>query len=227
MIKYGNRISVSMITLNEELSVKKVINDIQNLNSRIEIIIVDSSSDSTAEIAKRMGVKVLKQIPPQGYGPAMDMAFKFATKDIIITLDCDDTYPINEIDNFSKKIFDENYDVIDGNRLQAKPKNMPIINYLANYFFALIASALFMIRIKDLHSGMRAYKKNVISKIPYLKKSVSLPVELILWPIRLKYKVGFVNISYNQRIGISKLEPLKAAYWTALRILRARFLVIK
>lgn len=227
MIKYGNRISVSMITLNEELSVKKVINDIQNLDSRIEIIIVDSSSDSTAEIAKRMGVKVLKQIPPQGYGPAMDMAFKFATKDIIITLDCDDTYPINEIDNFSKKIFDENYDVIDGNRLQAKPKNMPIINYLANYFFALIASALFMIRIKDLHSGMRAYKKNVISKIPYLKKSVSLPVELILWPIRLKYKVGFVNISYNQRIGISKLEPLKAAYWTALRILRARFLVIK
>lgn len=216
-----------MITLNEELSVKKVINDIQNLDSRIEIIIVDSSSDSTAEIAKRMGVKVLKQIPPQGYGPAMDMAFKFATKDIIITLDCDDTYPINEIDNFSKKIFDENYDVIDGNRLQAKPKNMPIINYLANYFFALIASALFMIRIKDLHSGMRAYKKNVISKIPYLKKSVSLPVELILWPIRLKYKVGFVNISYNQRIGISKLEPLKAAYWTALRILRARFLVIK
>lgn len=227
MIKYGNRISVSMITLNEELSVKKVINDIYNLDKRIEIVIVDSSSDCTAEIAKSMGVKVYKQIPPQGYGPAMDMAFKATTRDLIITLDCDDTYPVNEIDNFSKKIFDEQYDVIDGNRLQKKPKNMPIINYLANYFFALIASMLFMIRIKDLHSGMRAYKKNIISRIPYLKKSVSLPVELILWPIRMKFKVGFINISYNERIGVSKLEPLKAAYWTILRILRARFLIIK
>ena len=154
-----------MITLNEELSVKKVINDIYNLDNRIEIVIVDSSSDCTAEIAKSMGVKVYKQIPPQGYGPAMDMAFKATTRDLIITLDCDDTYPVNEIDNFSKKIFDEQYDVIDGNRLQKKPKNMPIINYLANYFFALIASMLFMIRIKDLHSGMRAYKKNIISRI--------------------------------------------------------------
>ena len=227
MIKYGDKISVSMITLNEELSVKKVINDIQNLDSRIEIVIVDSSSDSTAEIARSMGAKVLKQMPPQGYGPAMDMAFKSATKEIIITLDCDDTYPINEIDNFSKKIIDEDYDVIDGNRLQKKPKNMPIINYLANYFFAIIASILFMIRIKDLHSGMRAYKKKIISDIPYLKKSVSLPVELLLWPIRMKYKVGFVNISYKERIGISKLEPMKAAYWTIVRILRVRFLTIK
>jgi hypothetical protein len=52
-------------------------------------------------------------------------------------------------------------------------------------------------------------------------------VELILWPIRLNYNVTFVDIPYKERIGQSKLEPLKAAYWTVIRILRARFLVIK
>ena len=51
MIKYGDKISLTMITLNEELSVKKVINDIKNLDERIEINIVDSSTDKTPEIA--------------------------------------------------------------------------------------------------------------------------------------------------------------------------------
>ena len=55
MIKYGDRISLTMITLNEELSVKKVIEDIKKLDERIEIVIVDSSDDQTAEIANHWG----------------------------------------------------------------------------------------------------------------------------------------------------------------------------
>ena len=64
-------------------------------------------------------------------------------------------------------------------------------------------------RIKDLHSGMRAYRRSILKNLPYQVKGVSLPVELILWPIRLGLKVKFVDIVYNERIGQSKLEPLK------------------
>jgi hypothetical protein len=73
---------------------------------------------------------------------------------------------------------------------------------------------------------MRAYKKEVLKKIPYKIEGVSLPVELILWPIRLGFKVCIVDIDYKERIGVSKLEPIKAAYWTLIRILRARFLKV-
>ena len=70
---------------------------------------------------------------------------------------------------------------------------------------------------------MRAYNKKIIKNLPYEVKGVSLPVELILWPLRLGYKVKFIDIDYRERIGESKLEPLKAAWWTVIRILRARF----
>lgn len=223
MIKFGDKISLTMITLNEELSVKKVIEDIKNIDERIEINIVDSSTDKTPEIARSLGANVFRQFPPSGYGPAMDYALKCSNRDLIITIDCDDTYPLDQVDYFSKLIIDENFDVVDGNRLSTKPKFMPVINYLANYGFAIIASLLFMVRIKDLHSGMRAYRKNVISKLPYKVEGVSLPVELILWPLRMGMRVKFVDILYKERIGQSKLEPLKAAWWTVLRILRARF----
>lgn len=223
MTNICNKISVVMITLNEEKSIKKVVSDIYNIGQGIEIVIVDSSTDKTAEIAKDLGVKVIKQFPPKGYSPAMDLALKSATRDVIVTLDCDDTYPTDQIIPFSKKIIDEGYDVVDGDRLDIKPKNMPLINYIANKFFALIASILFQKKINDLHSGMRAYKRNIIEKLPYNPKSVSLPVELILWPIRLRMKVLFCPIVYRDRIGQSKLEPLKAAWWTVVRITRARF----
>ena len=153
----------------------------------------------------------------------MDHALKCSDRELIITVDCDDTYPLDQVDYFSKLIIEQNFDVVDGNRLATKPKFMPVINYLANYGFALIASLLFMVRIKDLHSGMRAYKKNIIGKLPYKVDGVSLPVELILWPLRMGMKVKFVDITYKERIGDSKLEPLKAAWWTVIRILRARF----
>ena len=224
MIKYGDRINIAMISMNEEESVKKVIQDIKNIDNRIQVIIVDSSNDKTAEIAQENGAKVIRQIPAIGYSPAMDLALKSCDRDIIITMDCDDTYPVDKIDLFSKKIIDDGFDVVDGNRLAEKPQNMPYINFFANYFFAMMASILFLTRIKDLHSGMRAYKKNIIKRLPYSPKSVSLPVELILWPLRLRLKVCIIDIPYRERIGQSKLEPLKAAYWTIIRIIRARFL---
>jgi len=227
MIKHGNSISVAMITLNEEDSIKKVVNDIKKIDQRIEILIVDSSTDKTAEIASELGVKVVKQFPPVGYGPAMDLALKSCTREVVITMDCDDTYPVNEIEFFSLKIIDEKFDLVEGDRLETKPSNIPIINYLANYFFDLIASILFFKRVRDLHSGMRAYRRSVISNLPYNPNGVSLPVELLLWPIRLNYKIFIKPIIYKERIGESKLEPLKAAYWTIIRILRARFLRVK
>ena len=227
MIKHGSSVTVAMITLNEEASIRKVVNDIWKIDERIEILIVDSSTDNTAKIAEEIGVKVIRQFPPKGYGPAMDLALNSCNREVIITMDCDDTYPTDEIELFSSKILEENYDLVEGDRLEKKPKNMPIINYLANYFFALIASLLFFKRIRDLHSGMRAYRKSIITSLPYNPDGVSLPVELLLWPIRLNYKIYFKPIKYKERIGESKLEPLKAAYWTVVRILRARFIKIK
>ncbi len=223
MIKHGDKVSLTMITLNEERAVEKVIKDIQNLDQRIEINIVDSSSDDTAKIAEKLGANVFYQIPPKGYGPAMDYALNCSSREVIITIDCDDTYPLDQVDYFSKLIIDEDYDVVDGNRLPSKPKNMPYLNYIGNYLFALFASILFFKRIRDLHSGMRAYKKIIINKLPYENKGIALPVELILWPIRLKLKIKTINIEYKSRIGESKLAAIKVAWSTLIKILRARF----
>jgi len=216
-------ISVVMITMNEEKAIETVVADIRKQVPDAEILIVDSSRDRTAEIAESLGVKVIKQFPPRGYGPAMDMALRSGSGDVIITMDCDNTYPAKDIPEFARLVLEDGYDLVDGSRLKKKPEAMPWINYLANAGFAFMASVLFLRWLTDLHSGMRAYRKTLIDSLKYEAKGAALPVELLLRPIRMGYKVKTVFIDYFERVGVSTMRPLESAYWTVKRILAVRF----
>lgn len=216
-------ISVAMITKNEEKAVGKVIKDIQGIVPKADIVIVDSSDDQTAEIAEKLGARVIKQYPARGYSAAMDLALRSAKGEVVVTLDCDDTYPVEKIPVLADKVLKEGYDIVDASRLKKKPAAMPWINYLANWGFALLASIFFLKRFTDLHSGMRAYRKSMIDALKFDNTGVSLPVELLLKPIKYGYKYDYIFIEYRERIGASKLEPLKAAWWTWKRIAGVRF----
>src|SRR4051794_34445259 len=90
-------LTVAMITLNEEGAVGKVIHSILEVVPDAEVLLVDSSTDATAEIATELGARMIKQFPPCGYGPAMDLALRSARGSVVVTLDCDDTYPAERI----------------------------------------------------------------------------------------------------------------------------------
>jgi glycosyltransferase involved in cell wall biosynthesis len=219
----ADNLTVAMITMNEEKAIAKVISDIRRHVPDAEILVVDSSKDRTAEIAQEMGARVIKQFPPIGYGPAMDLALRSGTGKVVVTLDCDDTYPAEDVPRLAKLILDEGYDVVDGSRLNGKPQAMPWINYLANFGFALMASCLFFRRVTDLHSGMRAYRKSVIDELKYKPKGAALPVELLLRPLKMGKKLKVVYIDYRERVGTSTMRPLQSAWWTLRRIIGVRF----
>jgi glycosyltransferase involved in cell wall biosynthesis len=216
-------LTVAMITRNEEKAVAKVISDIQKIVPGAEILVVDSSSDATAQISERLGSRVIRQFPPQGYGPAMDTALRSAAGKVVVTLDCDDTYPAECIPNLARLVLDDGYDLVDASRLKTKPEAMPWINYLANVGFAMFASLLFFRWLTDLHSGMRAYRKSMLDELKYEAKGAALPVELLLRPIKMGKRCKVVFIDYRQRVGISTMMPLQSAWWTLKRIFSVRF----
>ena len=219
----GREISIVMITMNEESAVGKVIGDIRTALPAAEIVIVDSSRDATPEIAAALGATVIRQFPPQGYGRAMDLALRSYTRPVAVTMDCDDTYPVDFIEPMARMVLDERYDLVDGSRLERKPAAMPWINYFANWGFALIASALFARRLTDLHSGMRAYRRGLIAELGCDPSGPALPVDLLLRAVRRGYELKSIFIPYRERIGRSTMRPMRSAYWTAKRILGARF----
>lgn len=227
MSSIGSKVTVSMITMNEQASVETVINQIKKNIPEAEILIVDSSHDNTPLIAESLGARVIRQFPPCGYGPAMERALRESTREVIITMDCDNTYPAEQISMLATLMLEQNYDLVDGSRLKNKPAAMPWLNYLANISFALIATVLFFRRFTDLHSGMRAYRKSMIDHLEFHAQGAALPVELLLKPIILGYKVHTTFIDYRERIGVSTMRPLSSAWWTLKRIIKVRLLSLK
>ena len=215
------KLTVAMITLNEERAVEKVVNDIRGVVPHAEILLVDSSRDRTAEIAQSLGCRVIKQFPPKGYGPAMDRAVREADGDIVVTLDCDDTYPVEEIPHLVDLI-DEGADLVNATRLAKRPKAMPLSNYIANRVFAWTARLLHGLRTTDVHSGMRAYRKSMIDTVQWDPNGPALPVDMMVIPFKRGFKVVEVPIEYRERIGASTLQRFKSTVWTFKRLWRAR-----
>lgn len=82
------RLSVVIITFNEEKNIGRCIDSIKNVAD--EIIVVDScSSDKTAEIAKSKGAEVKLQ-PFLGYVEQKNMALEVAANDFVLSLDADE-----------------------------------------------------------------------------------------------------------------------------------------
>jgi len=215
------KLTVSMITMNEERAVTKVVHDIRRVVPDAEILLVDSSKDSTAEIARGLGCRVIKQFPPEGYGPAMDRAVREASGDVVVTLDCDDTYPVEMIPRLVQLI-DEGADLVNTTRVWKRPEAMPFANFLGNRVFALMARVLLGLKTTDVHSGMRAYRKSMIDAVKWNPYGPALPVDMIAIPFRRGFKVVDVKIDYRERIGQTTLNRYESTVWTFRRLWRAR-----
>ncbi len=215
------KLTVSMITMNEEKAVAKVIHDIRRVAPDAEILLVDSSKDRTAEIAQELGARVIKQFPPQGYGPAMNRAVREAYGDVVITLDCDDTYPVEVIPELMKYM-EQGYDLVNTTRTWRRPKAMPFANFLANRVFALGARVLHGLKTTDVHSGMRAYRKTMIDQVQWIEKGPALPVDMYVIPFKRGFKTLEIPIDYRERIGETTLHRWSSTIWTFKRLWWAR-----
>lgn len=215
------KLTVSMITMNEERAVAKVVADIRKVAPDAEILLVDSSSDRTAEIAGELGCRVIRQFPPQGYGPAMDRAVREASGDVVVTLDCDDTYPVEVIPRLVELV-DQGYDLVNTTRVWRRPKAMPFANFLANRFFALGARVLHGLKTTDVHSGMRAYRKTMIDQVEWIPRGPALPVDMYVIPHRRGFRTIEIPIDYRERIGETTLHRFSSTLWTFRRLWNAR-----
>jgi glycosyltransferase involved in cell wall biosynthesis len=215
-------VSVVMATRDEEQAIAKVITDIKTATmNQAEIVIVDGSDDTTPEIAESLGATVIRQ-KPQGYGIAVKTALLAAKKNIIITMDCDDTYPAEKIPEFITMI-EAGYDVVSGSRMILDNDAMSMFNKFGNALFAKMTSLLYGIDITDITTGMRAYRRNVIADFDWTE-NIGLSAELLFRPAKKGYRIIEIPIPYRKRVGETKLNPLIGGMKILKSILKYRLI---
>jgi len=176
-----------------------------------EVIMVDDgSSDGTFQAAQRLvgeKVKLLRHEVNQGKVAALRTGVLQASGDVIIFTDADNTYPARYVPQLVQEI-EKGADLVLGARIQAR-ENIPAFNRLGNNIFSFLATYISCIRIKDSQTGMRAFRREMFDKLDVKAKGLEFETKMTVRAAKLGYKIVEIPIEYRERVGKSKLNPLK------------------
>jgi glycosyltransferase involved in cell wall biosynthesis len=178
-----------------------------------EILIVDSSSDDTAEIALAKGARVLKT-PKRGLGRAYIDSLPFVRGRYVLMGDCDCTYDFRELLPFVKK-FREGYEFLMGSRFRGSiaPGSMPPLHrYLGTPATTWILNRVFSSRFSDIHCGMRGITRASLERMNLRSQSWEYASEMVIKSVHMKLRTDEVPIHFlKDRNG--RLSHLKRSGW--------------
>jgi len=221
-----NAVSIVIPAYNEESGIALVIAEIRRVlgtyPAPVEIIVVDDgSTDATARAASLAGARVMRHRSNRGYGAGLKTGIAAATHDQIIIIDADGTYPASYIPTLLEKL--ERADMVVGSRVNAGVK-IPLIRRPAKWVLNRLANYLSNARIPDLNSGLRAFRRDIVTQyFSILPDQFSWTTTITLAMHCDKYAVAYTPIDYRARKGRSKIVPWDAGSFLIL-ILRTSML---
>lgn len=201
------RTSLIIPAYNEEEALPLVIEEYMDKVDEI-IVVDDGSSDKTYEIAKTYDVEVYKHETNKGKVAALRTGVANASGDIIIFTDADCTYPAEYVPQFVSEL-ENGADLILGSRFLNGINNMPMLNVIGNRFFSLLAAYISCINISDGQTGYRAFKKEHFDKLDVSAISLEYETKMTVRAAKLGYKIVEIPIEYRDRVGTSKLRPIR------------------
>jgi glycosyltransferase involved in cell wall biosynthesis len=222
-------LSIVVPALDEELTIEEFVRwckeGISHAGVVAEILIVDSSTDRTAEIALAGGARVLKT-PRRGLGRAYIDALPHVRGDYILMGDADCTYDFRDITRFVE-LFRQGYEFIMGSRFkgQIEPGSMPAMHrYFGTPITTWVLNRMYGSKFSDIHCGMRGITTDAFQRMGIRSQSWEYASEIVLRSVRMRLRTAEVpvrflrdppgRVSHHRRRGW--LSPWKAG-WTNLR----------
>ena len=208
-----------------------------------EVVIVDDgSSDNTANIAEQMSlqmpVSLVQHSVNQGLGPTLRDGLREALerageRDIIVTMDADNTHPPGLIDRMVRMIH-EGCDVVIASRFESGgcSVGVPIERHFLSLGARLLFTTLFPMRgVRDYTSGYRAYRTSVIRQgfaehgddfVSEKGFSCMADVLLKLRKQGALFGEAPLRLRYDRKGGVSKMNVSRTVWLTIKLLFRHR-----
>ena len=163
-----SKVLVIIPAYNEEESLYKLINDLRELYTNVDYLVVDDcSSDKTATLLKDMGANYVSAPVNLGIGGAVQTGYKYAKKNeynIAIQVDGDGQHDISFLGKLIEPIENDIADVVIGSRFIEREGFQSSSTRRAGIFFL---SGLIRVtcgcRVRDVTSGFRAVNRRFIN----------------------------------------------------------------
>ena len=211
------KISIVIPSLNEQRTIGETVENalegIRIAGVKGEVLIVDSSTDTSPQIAEKLGAKVIS-VPKSGLGQAYIDAIPYIKGKYVVMGDADCTYDFKEIYKFINKL-DEGYEYVMGSRMKGVIEDgaMPALHrYFGTPLTTWILNKLLGTNFSDIHCGLRAMTLESLKRINIESSSWEYASEMVVKASLLKLKNAEVPIHfYKDREG--RLSHHKRTGW--------------
>lgn len=206
------RVSLVVPAFNEEEAIGPVIEEYYPFVDEL-IVVDDGSSDQTYDIAYRYAdekVLVIRHEKNKGKVGALMTGVERSSGDVIVFTDADCTYPARYIPDFLNEL-NHGSDLVLGSR-EIEAKNIPFFNRIGNAFFSTLATYISGKAINDGQTGFRAFKKSMFDSLHVRAKGLEFETKMTVRAAKLGYVISEIPIEYRERVGISKLHPIRDGY---------------
>ena len=178
-----------------------------------EILIVDSSTDETPEIALARGARVLRT-PKRGLGRAYIDAIPYIRGKYVLMGDADCTYDFRELAGFVVK-FRQGYEFVMGSRFRGyiEPRSMPALHrYFGTPVTTWILNVLYSTNFSDIHCGMRGITRDALVRIELESQSWEYASEMVLKAVCLDLPSAEVPVRFLKDPA-GRLSHMKRNGW--------------
>ena len=217
-------LSVVMPTMNEEEGIETCLDWIEEavleLGLPTEIIVSDSSTDRTPEIARERGAIVVEP-DQQGYGYAYRYAFERARGEYVVMGDADTTYDFSEIPRLLEHLEAEDADVVMGSRLEGEIEDgamPPLHQYVGNPLLTTFLNAFYDAEVSDAHSGFRIFRRDTLDELGLETDGMEFASEMIMEAGAQNLDIEEVPIVYHEREGKETLDSFRDG-WRHIRFM--------
>jgi glycosyltransferase involved in cell wall biosynthesis len=218
----NNRIAVVMPAYNAEKTLEKTVRELPAVVD-IKILVDDHSSDETANLAKRLDLKVFIHERNYGYGRNQQTCYREALAagaDIVVMVHPDYQYTPLLVTAMASMIAFGVYDVVLGSRIiggGALKGGMPLYKYVANRFLTAIQNAFTGAKLSEYHTGFRAFNKRVLQNLPLLENSDDFVFdnEILAQCIYFGYRIGELSCPtkyFKEASSINFIRSLKYGF---------------
>jgi glycosyltransferase involved in cell wall biosynthesis len=136
------------------------------------LLVDDASSDATAEVARRLGLRTIVHDRNLGYGANQKTCYREALKlgaDIVVMVHPDYQYTPKLAGAMAHMVASGHYDVVLGSRILAQSAvagGMPLYKYFANRVLTLAQNLIMGQKLSEYHTGYRAFERAVLERLP-------------------------------------------------------------
>ena len=172
------KVVVTMPAYKAERTLERTVAEIPPGAADKLILVDDASPDNTAEIARSLGIDVYVHPRNRGYGGNQKTCYASALRDgadIVVMLHPDYQYEPRAVPLLVAPIDVGHADMTFGSRFNGlgnpREGGMPIYRYAGNRATTLLENFMLGSRFTEMHSGMRAYTRECLLSLPFLRYS--------------------------------------------------------